>query len=361
MNYCVNFKGDVRLTRIMMNAYRKQGCPLNHLWHDIQYILAQQVLERELSIVQAIVDTRRKSKSERNVAFEQGLLKTTFNGYPLMKWATELDMSTEMKLFLIETGFTPGSISKISEGPASIISLVIDYRKWAFEDVKYLIRKGHDVNKYDQNSSKLNSCRQSPFHVALRSYRYDIAKLLLLSGAQPIPRNTNYLNYQLQHYARKETLYLLITCNSFLSVAVEGKTLLMHLLNYNSKLGLYFHHYTNIILLMLDKIYIFCHEDRKALLDYQNDKSLPHEILEKIHTILYEPDSLTNICRKRLHRHYRCHFHRFIDILIDEAFPKSITEYLQCKDLLLKYFRFKDIADLDNSLAGISLNNCTFS
>ena len=57
-----------------------------------------------------------------------------------------------------------------------------------------------------------------------------------------------------------------------------------------------------------------------------------------------------NICRKRLHRHYRCHFRRFIDILIDEAFPKSITDYLQCKDLLLKYFRTDNIAALDNRL-----------
>jgi hypothetical protein len=67
-----------------------------------------------------------------------------------------------------------------------------------------------------------------------------------------------------------------------------------------------------------------------------------------------------NICRKRLHRHYRCHFRRFIDILIDEAFPKSITDYLQYKDLLLKYFRAEDIEALYNRL-GISAKNCTFS
>jgi hypothetical protein len=52
--------------------------------------------------------------------------------------------------------------------------------------------------------------------------------------------------------------------------------------------------------------------------------------------------------------YYRCHFHRFIGILIDEAFPKSITDYIQCKDLLLKYFRAEDIETLDNRLAGIS-------
>ena len=107
---------------------------------------------------------------------------------------------------------------------------------------------------------------------------------------------------------------------------------------------------------MLDKVDIFCNEDRKALLDYHNDKSGPSEILEKIHTIVYEPGSLMNICRKRLHRHYRCHFRRFIDILIDEAFPKSITDYLQCKNLLLMYFRAEDIEALDNRL-GISAKN----
>ena len=120
--------------------------------------------------------------------------------------------------------------------------------------------------------------------------------------------------------------------------------------------------YKDIILLnFIDKIYIFCYEDRKALLNYQKDKSLPHEKLEIIHTILHEPDSLMNICRKRLHSHYICQFHRFRDIRTDEAFPKCITDYLQCKDLLLKYFRAEDIEALDNSLAGISLKKCTFS
>ena len=113
-------------------------------------------------------------------------------------------------------------------------------------------------------------------------------------------------------------------------------------------------HYKDIILLILDKIDIFCYEDRKALFEYKNYISLPNEILEKIHTILYEPDSLMNICRKRLHRHYSTYFHRFVDILIDEAFLKSIIDYLQYKDLLLKYFRAVDIKDLDSSLAGIS-------
>jgi hypothetical protein len=104
--------------------------------------------------------------------------------------------------------FTPGGTSKISEGPASIISLVIDDRRWAFEDVKFLIRKGHDVNKYDQNNSSSNRCRGSPFYVALRSHRYDIAKLLLLNGAKPLPTNPNYLHYFI--YFRREAFYLYI-------------------------------------------------------------------------------------------------------------------------------------------------------
>jgi len=57
-----------------------------------------------------------------------------------------------------------------------------------------------------------------------------------------------------------------------------------------------------------------------------------------------------NICRKRLHRHYIFHFNRFIDILLDEAFHKFITDYLQCKDLLLKYFS----AEVIEALSGIS-------
>ena len=177
-----------------------------------------------------------------------------------------------------------------------------------------------------------------PFHVALRWRRFDIAKLLLLNGAQPLPTHQGKLIYFIKKNSIVETLYALITCNSLLSVAVGGETLLRHLLKYISSSDP-IKNYRDIILLILDKIDIFCHEDRKALLDYQNDKSLPNEILEKIHTILYESDSLMNICRKRLHRHYRCHFHRFIGILIEEAFPKYITDYLQCKDLLLKYFR----------------------
>jgi len=196
------------------------------------------------------------------------------------------------------------------------------------------------------------SMGQLQFQVALRSYRYDIAKLLLLNGAQPLPTNPDYLSYFI-HF-RGEPIYLLITCNSLLSVAVEGETILRHLLKYRSSFHRYVLDYNNIILLILDKIDIFCYEDRKALFDYKNDKSLPNKILEKIHTILYGPDSLMNICRKRLHRHYRCHFHRFIDILIEEAFPKSITDYLQCTDLLLKYLCPYLIEYLDKSLAGIS-------
>ena len=68
----------------MMNAYRKQGCPLNLLWYKFPRLLKKQVLNRELTIVQAIVDTRRESNSEINVEFEQCLLRTTFNGYPLI-------------------------------------------------------------------------------------------------------------------------------------------------------------------------------------------------------------------------------------------------------------------------------------
>lgn len=151
-----------------MNAFRKQGCPPIPHWYAIQGLLAKRVLERDLPIVQAIVDTRRDSNSEINVVFEQCLLRTTFNGYPLIKWATELEMSTEIRQFLIETGFTPEGTSKISEGPVSIVSLVIDDQKWAFEDVKFLIRKGHDVNKCVQHSSDFDRCEQLPFHEALR-------------------------------------------------------------------------------------------------------------------------------------------------------------------------------------------------
>ena len=268
-------------------------------------------------------------------------------GYPLIKWTTELEMGTEMRQCLIEARFTPEGTSKISEGPKSIISLVISDRKWAFDDLNFLIRKGHDVNKGDE-------LRELPFYEALTWGRYDIVKLLLLNGAQPIlPTNLDDSMYFECVLFRVEALYLLIICNSLLSVVVREKTLLLHLLTTRS-LSNPDMNYKDIILLILDKIEMFCYEDRKALLDYQNDKSLPNEILEKIHTILYEPDSLMNICRKLLRRHYRCHFHRFIDILIDEAFPEYITDYLQCKDLLLRYFCAEDIEALDNRLAGIS-------
>jgi len=180
----------------MMNAYRKQGCPLNLLWYKFPRLLKKQVLNRELPIVQAIVDTRRESNSEINVEFEQCLLRTTFNGYPLIKLATDLEMSTEMRQFLIEAGFTPEDTSKISEGPASIISLVIDDRKWAFEDVKLLIRKGHDVNK-------CNRYGPFPFHVALKWQRYDIAKLLLLNGSLSLPKNP-CLDYVIRMHFRVE-------------------------------------------------------------------------------------------------------------------------------------------------------------
>jgi len=211
----------------MMNAYRKQGCPLNLLWYKFPRLLKKQVLNRELPIVQAIVDTRRRSRSQRNKGFERCLLNAHFSGYPLIKWATELEMSTEMRQFLIEAGFTHEGTSKISEGPESIISLVINNRKWAFEDVKCLIRKGHDVNKCDRWG-------ELPFHVALGWQRYDIAKLLLLNGAQPLPTNPGHLSYFIYQHFRVETLYLLITYNSLQSVAVGDKTILWHFLKYNS-------------------------------------------------------------------------------------------------------------------------------
>jgi hypothetical protein len=335
----------------MLNAFRKQRYP--QPWNTILDLFVKKVLERELPIVQAIFDTLREPNTLIYGKFQRSLFNMTFKGYPLMKWVIELQgMTTEMGKYLLKTGFRHLSYSKIHEGPVSMISLVIDDRKWAFEDVKCLIRQGHDVNKYDQKSSMFNECRKSPFHVALIRDRFDIAKLLLLNGAQPLPTDPDNLEGHIQKHFREETFYLLITCNTFLSIAVEGETLLRFLLKYRISEYPYFHDYTKMILLILDKIDIFCCEDRNALLVYQHDKSLPNEILEKIYTILYEPDSLMNICRKRLHRHYRWHFNRFIDILIDEALPKSMTDYLQCRDLLLKYFHH--IEYLDNRLGGIS-------
>ena len=54
------------------------------LEYNSQDLLAKKVLDRELPIVQAIVDTSRESNSEINVKFERSLLKTNFNGYPLI-------------------------------------------------------------------------------------------------------------------------------------------------------------------------------------------------------------------------------------------------------------------------------------
>jgi hypothetical protein len=348
MNYYVNFKGNVRLTRIMMNGYRKHGYPGSGLWCDIQHLLTKNLLERELPIVQVIVDTWRESQSERNVAFKQCLLRTTFEGYPLIERATTLEMSREMRQCLIEAGFTHEGTSNLY----SPIIIVIDHRKWAFEDVKLLIRKGHDVNK-SYGSQHL------PFQEALAYHRYDIAKLFLLGGAKPMLTISSFFCTLTHTQFRVETVYWLITFNILQSAALgEYRILLFLLKNYTSaKRDYYFNDYRNLILLILDKIAIFCNKCRRTLLDNQHDGG----ILLKIHAIMYEPDSLMNICRKRLHRHYTCHLHRFINILLDEAFPKSITDYLQCKDMLLKYFRAEDIEALDNSLAGITLKDCTFS
>ena len=147
-------------------------------------------------------------------------MRTTCYGYLLLELTRELEMCTEMRQFLIESHFTPEGTSKLCEGYAFTICFIIDNRKWAFEDVKLLICKGHDVNCSDFGP---------PFYVALRRHRYDIAKLLLLNGAKPLPTNPNYLHYFI--YFRREAFYLLITCNSLLSVAVEGETLLRYVLN----------------------------------------------------------------------------------------------------------------------------------
>ena len=340
----------------MLNAFRKQGCPKP--WHTILGLFTKKVFDREFPIVQAIVDTFREPNTLIYGKFQRRLFNTTFKGYPLIKWVIELEgLTTELRTYLLKAGFKRPSYSKIHEGPVSIISLVIDDRKWAFEDVKCLIRQGHDVNKYDQDSSMFNECRKSPLHVALLRDRYDIAKLLLLNGAQPLPMDPENLQSHIQDHFREETFYLLITCNTVLSIAVEGETLLRYLLKYRISEYSYVHDCTKMILLILDKIDIFCYEDRNALLVYQHEKSLPSEILEKIYTILHEPDSLMNICRKRLHRHYRWDFNRFIDILIDKALPKSITDYIQCRDLLLKYFH--RIEYLDNRFA-VYLKNFPF-
>lgn len=213
----------------MLNAFLKQGCP--QPWNTILGLFATKVLERELPIVQAIVDTVREPNTLIYGKFQRSFFNTTFKGYPIIKWVIELE-TTEMREYLLKAGFKRLSYSKIHKGPVSIISLVIDDRKWAFEDVKYLIRQGHDVNKYDQKSSRFNECRKSPFHVALLRDRYDIAKLLLLNGAQPLPTDPDNLKSHMQDHFREETFYLLITCNSLLSVVVEGETPLRYLLKY---------------------------------------------------------------------------------------------------------------------------------
>jgi hypothetical protein len=57
----------------------------------------------------------------------------------------------------------------------------------------------------------------------------------------------------------------------------------MHLLKYRRSEYPYLDVYQNMILIILDKIDIFCYENRKALLQYQNDKHHDPYVSKTLH------------------------------------------------------------------------------
>jgi hypothetical protein len=81
----------------MMNAYRKQECPVNAPWYTIQGVLAKTVLDRELPIVQAIPGNHVTMKHK----FKDQIFALKYNYSPCLKAVDNIFQNTKCRNILI--------------------------------------------------------------------------------------------------------------------------------------------------------------------------------------------------------------------------------------------------------------------
>jgi len=145
--------------------------------------------------------------------------------------------------------------------------------------------------------------------------------------------------------------YLLIFCNTPLSVNAGHTFFCTSLLEYLLKrrdLTIVKPSWERLVLILLDKIDVFCGVDNCALRRYISEQTAHAGIVEKINTILFEPRQLKEICRHRIHQHFSVKVQRYINVVKSRGIPSSIVDFLQYRDLL-KSFDDEDIKDFEEN------------
>jgi len=172
---------------------RRGWIEMLHKECKIQKLLLWSVFVDDFPTVKTII--------ESSVA-DSKILNCRYRGYTILGWAEELNFVDIIRV-LTSAGAVPfGS----PHNPWSIISsmIIFDKASWVFENIKRLISKGHDVNKCDTRceyntelfETKLNvMAGEAPFNVTMNARRFDIMKLLLLNGAQPLRSERNLLQF----------------------------------------------------------------------------------------------------------------------------------------------------------------------
>jgi len=264
------------------------------------------------------------------------LCRATYEKCGLLKWTEVLEIR-DINTILIEFGF---KYYNCPDDALPCIGDVITEDKWSLDNVKCMIRKGYGVNACADNKSlprltgNVKTRKDPPFFIALRYDRFDIVKVLLLNGAQPLQNDSYYFMILVEASLRARIFYLLLTCYTKLSVPCGETSFLQYLLRGGDHESSYAKpSCKDLFLLLLDRIDTFCDVDRETLMSYHLDSPKPDvEMLQKIHEIFFEPRRLNDICRHQLHMCFPDCFKNYIDFLSNQGCPESIVSYLQFND-----------------------------
>ncbi|CAC5393503.1 unnamed protein product [Mytilus coruscus] len=361
--------GDGKLFYIVMKEYVKLGSKRRlvkkqiHNWF-IQAILNHNIRAVKVIIIGSDIHTEPELRSE--------LRKLRYGGYSALKWAEELEL-TDIATYLSEEHFIAlGSAHSPWSAISSIIIMENEHliendhlfeNEHLIENVATLISRGHDVNKANSDlthsGANFNECNtqdrvmlnETPFFVALKTGRYDVLVKLLLNGALSVA-DERFLYRFVEINTRAKVFYLLLSCNAIDSMAAGDTSLLQYLLirstNVNGPSQIK-PKVKDLVLLLLETFRCFCYEDKRFILS--NDiNTIDEEILAKIHSVLYEPRTLADLCRRRLRSHLGLSFQMFINYIKQEGFPPRIIDYIQYRHLIVKYFNEEDIQCVEQSL-----------
>ncbi|XP_071153790.1 uncharacterized protein [Mytilus edulis] len=317
--------GDSKLCHTVIKEYIKYGWNKNQIckW------LIEAIFNHNLNVVKAIitgVDVEPELQSE--------LRKLRYKGYTALRWAEVLE-SREIVDFLQRKEFV--ALGSSTNAWSAISSIIIIENEHLIQNVATLINKRHDVNKphSDFTHSDANQCdtqdrvmlNETPFLVALKTGRYDVMALLLMNGALPLVEDF-FLYRLLEINVRAKVFYLLLSCNALKSMPAGDTSLLQFLLARSIHVYVLSHvkpSIKDLIMLLLETFDDFCHEDKRFLLS--NDVyTVDEEILAKIHSVLYEPRTLADLCRRRLRSHLGLSFQIFINYIKHGGFPPRIIK-----------------------------------